>query len=59
MGEKEEEITYTLVSVSPNNKYVMIRSSSEPETDKVILKIEFEDQYVSIGGLEYSKRPLK
>lgn len=59
MGEKEEDITYTLVSVSPNNKYVMIRSSAEPEIDKVISKTEFEDQYVSIGGSEFNKRPLE
>lgn len=59
MDGKKEVLTYTLVSVSPNNKYVMLRSSAEPETDKVILKKEFENQYVSIGGVEYSKRPLK
>ncbi|MGF6354089.1 hypothetical protein ABIE27_001999 [Paenibacillus sp. 4624] len=59
MDEKEEDIKYTLVSISPNNKYVMLRSSAEPETDKVILKKEFEDHYISIGGVEYSKRPLK
>lgn len=59
MCKKEEDITYKLVSVSPNNKYVMIRSSAEPDTEKVILKNEFDKLYVCNGGLIYSKRPLK
>ncbi len=54
----EEVITYILISVSPNGKYVMIKSKDGSGKIEVISKDDFDTNYVYFEGIEYIKRPI-
>lgn len=52
----KEETTYIMVSVSPNNKYVMVHPKNAADKIQVITKNEFDSVYYLVEGVEYKKR---
>lgn len=52
----QDETTFILFSVSPNNKFVMVYPKNSEGSIHVIPKKEFDSNYQLIEGMEYKKR---
>ncbi|MEC0310199.1 hypothetical protein P4H67_25930 [Paenibacillus lautus] len=57
MNNKQDKKMFKLISISPNEKYVMIQSIDNPDKKQVISRFNFDNKFVLFKESVYIKRP--
>lgn len=57
LNNKQDKKMFKLISISPNEKYVMIQSIDNPDKKQVISRFNFDNKFVLFKESVYIKRP--